>query len=129
LPPNTANRYRNSDPLMLGRIVREAVEADGDEYLKFSQQALFEKIGARKFVLETDAWGNFIMTGFDYGAARDWARFGLLHLWYGVWKGERILREGWVEFVSTPAPADPSTSSSAAFSMGCLSIRPVSVSH
>ncbi len=108
LPPNTANRYRNSDPLTLGRIVREAVEARGSDYLKFPQQALFDKIGARNFVLETDAWGNFIMTGFDYGSARDWARFGLLHLWDGVWEGERILPEGWVEFVSTPAPADPS---------------------
>ncbi len=28
MPPNTANRYRYSDPLTLGRIVREAVEAD-----------------------------------------------------------------------------------------------------
>ena len=108
LPPNTANRYRNSDPLTLGRIVKETVEGRGEEYLKFPQQALFDKIGARNFVLETDAWGNFIMTGFDYGSARDWARFGLLHLWDGVWDGERILPEGWVEFVTTPAPADPS---------------------
>ena len=36
LPPNTANRYRNSDPLTLGRIVKETVERRGEEYLKFS---------------------------------------------------------------------------------------------
>ena len=106
LPPNTAWRYRNSDPLTLGKIVRETVEAQGDSYLTFPQQALFDRIGARSFVLETDAWGNFILTGYDFGAARDWARFGLLHLWDGVWEGHRILPEGWVEFISTPAPAD-----------------------
>jgi CubicO group peptidase (beta-lactamase class C family) len=106
IPPNTQWRYRNSDPLTLGRIVREKAEARGENYLTFPQRALFDKIGARNFVLETDAWGNFIMTGFDYGAARDWARFGLLHLWDGVWQGQRILPEGWVQFVSTPAPAD-----------------------
>ncbi len=119
IPPNTQWRYRNSDPLTLGRIVRQKVEARGDQYLTFPQRELFDRIGARNFVLETDAWGNFIMTGFDYGSARDWARFGLLHLWDGVWpfdsqghalaqdkQGARILPEGWVSFVATPAPAD-----------------------
>jgi CubicO group peptidase (beta-lactamase class C family) len=106
IPPNTEWRYRNSDPLTLGRIVREKVEARGEQYLTFPQRELFDPIGARHFILETDAWGNFIMTGFDYGSARDWARFGLLHLWDGMWQGKRILPEGWVEFVSTPAPAD-----------------------
>jgi CubicO group peptidase (beta-lactamase class C family) len=106
LAPNTAWRYRNSDPLTLGRIVKEAVQARGENYLTFPQRALFDRIGARNFVLETDAWGNFIMTGFDYGSARDWARFGLLHLWDGMWLGERILPDDWLEFISTPAPAD-----------------------
>jgi CubicO group peptidase (beta-lactamase class C family) len=108
IPPNTQWRYRNSDPLILGRIIRETVEARGENYLTFPQRALFDRIGARNFILETDAWGNFIMTGYDYGSARDWARFGLLHLWDGVWEGKRVLPEGWVEFISTPAPADSS---------------------
>ena len=106
IPPGTQWRYRNSDPLTLGRIIRETVEARGENYLTFPQRALFDRIGARNFVLETDAWGNFVMTGFDYGSAHDWARFGLLHLRNGVWQGNRILPEGWVQFVSTPAPAD-----------------------
>src|SRR5262245_4377266 len=108
IPPNSQWRYRNSDPLTLGKIIRETVEARGENYLTFPQRVLFDRIGARNFVLETDAWGNFIMTGYDYGAARDWARFGLLHLWDGIWQGERILPEGWVQFISTPAPADKS---------------------
>jgi CubicO group peptidase (beta-lactamase class C family) len=107
VPPNTRWSYLNSDPLTLGKIIRETVEAHGEEYLTFPQRALFDRIGARNFVLETDAWGNFILSGYDYGSARDWVRFGLLHLWDGVWQGERILPEGWVEFMSTPAPAEP----------------------
>ncbi len=110
LPPGERFRYRNSDPLTIGRIVRQAVEARGEEYLTFPQRALFDRIGARNFVLEPDPWGNFILTGYDFGSAWDWARFGLLHLWGGVWEGARILPEGWTEFVSTPAPGDPGMS-------------------
>jgi CubicO group peptidase (beta-lactamase class C family) len=107
IPPNTQQRYRNSDPLTLGRIVRQTVEAKGIDYLSYPQRALFDKIGARHFVWETDPYGNFLMTGYNYGTPRDWARFGLLHLQDGVWQGKRILPEGWVRYISTAAPADP----------------------
>ena len=107
LPPGSKFRYRNSDPLTLGRIIRQTVEARGESYLQFPQRVLFDRIGARNFVLETDAWGNFIMTGYDYGSAWDWARFGLLHLWNGVFQGDRVLADGWVDFVTSPASGDP----------------------
>jgi len=112
LGPGTQFRYRNSDPLTVTRIIREAVEARGEDWLTYPQRILFDRIGARSYVLETDAWGNFIITGYDFGSARDWARFGLLHLWDGVWptpgsEGDRILPEGWVDFVRAPAPGDP----------------------
>ncbi len=104
-PPNTVYRYRNSDPLTLGKIVRETVEARGETYLTFPQRELFDKIGMRHMILEPDPYGNFLLTGFNYGTARDWARFGLLHQQDGVWLGERILPEGWVDYIRTPAPA------------------------
>ena len=103
--PNTEGRYRNSDPLSLGYIVRRTVESRGEEYLTYPQRALFDEIGIRKQVLETDPYGNFQLTGYDYGTARNWARIALLYLRDGVWNGVRILPEGFVDFVSTPAPA------------------------
>ncbi len=106
--PGSVWRYRNSDPLTLMYVARRALEAKGEDFLAFPQRRLFDRIGARSFVLETDAWGNFIITGYDYGGTRDWARFGLLYLWDGLWLGERILPEGWRDFVTTPAPGDPS---------------------
>lgn len=106
--PGTVQRYRNSDPLMLMSIAKRWAESKGMDWLSFPQRQLFDRIGARSFVLETDAWGNFIITGFDYGGARDWARLGLLYLWKGVWQGQRILPDEWATFVSTPAPGDPS---------------------
>lgn len=104
-PPNTEGRYRNCDPLTLGHIVKETVTRRGEDYLTYPQRALFDRIGIRKMVLETDPYGNFLLTGYDYGSARNWARLGLLYLWDGVWQGKRLLPEGFVEFVRTPAPA------------------------
>jgi CubicO group peptidase (beta-lactamase class C family) len=104
-PPNTEGRYRNSDPLTIGYLVKLAVQRRGEEYLTWPQRALFDRIGIRRQVLETDPYGNFLLTGYDYGTPRNWARLGLLYLQDGVWQGQRILPHGWTRFVSTPAPA------------------------
>ena len=103
--PNTVGRYRNCDPSLINYLVRIAVEHRGEEYLNFPQRALFDKIGVRNMVIETDTYGNLLLQGYDFGTARDWARLGNLYLNDGVWMGERILPEGFVEFVSTVAPA------------------------
>ena len=104
-PPNTVGRYRNSDPVLTNYLVRLGVEGRGDDYLSFPQRELFDKIGIRGMVLETDPYGNYLLQGYELAPARDWARLGNLYLQDGVWNGERILPEGWTEFVSTVAPA------------------------
>ena len=104
-PPNTVGRYRNSDPVLTNYLIRLGVEGQGEEYLSFPQRALFDKIGIRNMVLETDPYGNFLLQGYELGSARDWARLGNLYLQGGVWNGERILPEGYAEFVGTLAPA------------------------
>jgi CubicO group peptidase (beta-lactamase class C family) len=105
--PQTIGRYRNSDPLTLGYIVRRTVEEQGENYLTWPQKALFDKIGIRKQVMETDPYGNFLLPGHDYGTARNWARLGMLYLQDGVWEGQRLLPENWNDFVSEVAPAWP----------------------
>jgi CubicO group peptidase (beta-lactamase class C family) len=104
-PPNTVGRYRNSDPWLLGYVVRRAVENLGMAYHTWPQRELFDKIGIRRFVMETDAYGNFVLTGYNFGTARHWARLGLLYLNRGMWNGERLLPEEFVKFVATRAPA------------------------
>jgi CubicO group peptidase (beta-lactamase class C family) len=104
-PPNTEGRYRNCDPLTIGYLIKEAVTKRGEQYLTWPQRALFDRIGIRRQVMETDPYGNFILTGYDFGTARNWARLGLLYAQDGMWNGTRILPEGWTKFVSTLAPA------------------------
>jgi CubicO group peptidase (beta-lactamase class C family) len=103
--PGTVGRYRNTDPVLINYLVRLAVEKRGEEYLSFPRRALFDKIGVRTMVLETDPFGNFLTQGYELASARDWARVANLYLQDGVWNGERILPEGYVKFVSTLAPA------------------------
>lgn len=86
-------------------LIRLAVEKRGEAYLSFPQRALFDKIGIRTMTLETDPYGNFLAQGYDFMSARDWARLGNLYLQDGMWNGERLLPEGFVNFVRTPAPA------------------------
>ncbi|MGQ3123128.1 serine hydrolase domain-containing protein [Variovorax sp.] len=102
--PNLVGRYRNTDPVLASYLVRLAVEKRGEEYLSFPQRELFDRIGIRSMVLETDPYGNFLAQGYDFMSGRDWARLANLYLQDGVWNGERILPEGFVNFVRTVAP-------------------------
>jgi CubicO group peptidase (beta-lactamase class C family) len=104
-PPNTVGRYRNSDPVLINYLIRLAVEKRGEDYFSFPQRALFDKIGIRTMVMDTDPYGNFLTQGYELACGRDWARLGNLYLQDGMWNGERILPEGYAKFVSTLAPA------------------------
>ena len=86
-PPNRVGRYRNSDPLTINYLIKKAVTARGEEYLSYPQRHLFDKLGIRRMVLETDPYGNFLLSGYELGTGRDWARLGLLYLQGGVWIG------------------------------------------
>jgi CubicO group peptidase (beta-lactamase class C family) len=104
-PPDTVGRYRNTDPVLTNYLIRLAVEKRGEDYLAFPQRNLFDKIGIRSMVMETDPYGDFLTQGYELMSGRDWARLGNLYLQDGVWNGDRILPEGFVKFVSTVAPA------------------------
>jgi CubicO group peptidase (beta-lactamase class C family) len=103
-PPGTEGRYRNCDPLVVGYLVEQAVRRRSDEILTFPQRALFDRIGIRRQVVETDPYGHFLLDGHDYGTARNWARLGLLWLRDGQWGREQLLPEGWTAFATAPAP-------------------------
>lgn len=104
-PPGAVGRYRNTDPVLASYLIKLAVHKRGEDYLSFPQRQLFDRIGIRSMVMETDPSGNFLSQGYDFMSARDWARLGNLYLQDGIWNGERVLPAGFTNFVSTPAPA------------------------
>jgi hypothetical protein len=103
--PGSLWSYSSGTTNILTHAIRHTVEEAN--YHGFPRRALFDRIGMTSAVLETDATGTFVGSSFMYATARDWARFGLLYLQDGVWSGERILPEGWVDFSRSPAPAAP----------------------
>ena len=78
---------------------------DDDAYHGLAYERLFNRIGMLNTEVETDASGLFVASSYCYGSVRDWARFGLLFLNKGIFQGDTIVSEEWVEFMKTPAPA------------------------
>jgi len=102
--PGTFWDYENYDTLLAVYAMKLAL-GDPRTYATFPRKALLDRIGMRNTLVSTDRFGDFILSSQVYTTARDLARFGLLYLQDGVWEGERLISEEWIEFVRTPAPA------------------------
>jgi CubicO group peptidase (beta-lactamase class C family) len=102
--PGTHFSYSSGNSNILSRIIRHTVGEQ--QYAAFPYQALFHRIGMYATLLEPDASGTYIGSSYSYATARDFARFGLLYYYNGVWNGEQILPSGWVKASLQPAPAD-----------------------
>lgn len=103
--PGSQWRYSSGTTNILSRVIRRAV--GHSDYHSFPHRALFQPLGMNSAVLETDASGTFVGSSYVYATARDWAKFGLLYLQDGMWNGERLLPEGWVQHATTPASSIP----------------------
>lgn len=100
--------YENYDTL-LGVYLMKLILGSDQAYLEFPRRALLDRIGMRNTLLSTDRFGDFILSSQVYTNGRDLARFGLLYQQGGMWNGERILSQDWIDFVRTPAPATASS--------------------
>lgn len=100
--PGTFWDYENYDTLLAVYAMKLEL---GDAYAEFPRSALLDRIGMRNTLPSTDRFGDFIFSSQVYTNARDLARFGLLYAQNGVWDGERLISEDWINFVRTPAPA------------------------
>ncbi|PQB05044.1 serine hydrolase domain-containing protein [Aureitalea marina] len=96
--------YENYDTLLAVLAMKNAL-GDEQTYREFPRKALFDKIGMRNTFPSTDRFGDFIFSSQVYTNARDLARFGMLYQQNGIWNGERLISEEWIDFVRTPAPS------------------------
>ncbi len=96
--------YENYDSLLGVYALKNAI-GDYQKYLEFPRRALFDRIGMRNTIPGVDRFGDYVLSSQVYTNARDLARFGLLYLNGGTWRGKRIVPESWIRFARTPAPA------------------------
>lgn len=87
--------YNGGATQLLAAIV---ANASGMEVDKFAEEFLFTPLGIEDFV-----WHHYSKSGIPAAASglrlksRDLMKFGLLYHNKGVWEGERILSEPWIE--------------------------------
>jgi CubicO group peptidase (beta-lactamase class C family) len=73
--------------------------------LQWMHESLFDVIGIKPQP-EFDASGLYYGSALIYASARDFAKFGLLYLRDGMWDGQRVLPEGWVDFARTAGKSE-----------------------
>lgn len=103
-PTGETFSYSSGTTAMLSRVWQDAF-ADPQAASTYPHEALFTPLGMSSAVLEADASGTFVGSSYLYATAHDWARFGEMLRNDGVWQGDRLLPEGFVDWMREPAPA------------------------
>jgi CubicO group peptidase (beta-lactamase class C family) len=94
--------YSSGSAVILSRIFQDAA---GSDALGFVRHRLFEPLGMTSAVIETDEHGTLVGSSYMYATPRDWARYGVLLVQDGVWKGQEILPRGYVSMMASPVAA------------------------
>ncbi|MFZ4479041.1 MAG: serine hydrolase domain-containing protein [Rhodoferax sp.] len=103
--PGTRWRYLSASANLLAAVARGRFASDA-QYWAYPRTALFDPIGAKSAVLETDKAGNWVGSSYLWASVGDWARLGQLMLQDGRWGDRQVLPPGWLKLASTPATAD-----------------------
>lgn len=101
--PGTHFDYDNGNTNVLGEIIRQATEFRIDD---FCNRFMFSKLGITDYEWQMISSQVVFTSGDLRLRPRDMAKFGQLFLNKGIWQGERIISENWVE-VSTRKHVNP----------------------
>jgi len=94
--------YENYDTLLAVLAMKNTL-GDDQTYQEYPRRALLDKLGMRNTLISADRFHDFILSSQVYTNARDLARFGLLYQQNGIWNGERLISDDWIDFVMKPA--------------------------
>ena len=100
--PGTFWYYSSGSTNIVMRYLRGKFASD-KEFLTYYRERLFAPLGIHNPVFEPDMSGTPVGSSYLYITAREFASLGQLYLDDGVFQGQRILPEGWVDYTVTPA--------------------------
>ncbi len=99
-PPGTHQQYSSGSTNLLCSVLVEAAEGGPN----LPRAELFGPLGLSSAIWEPDATGNPVCSSYLWATPRDWATLGQFALQDGVWRGERLLPEGWLAQSTTVKP-------------------------
>jgi CubicO group peptidase (beta-lactamase class C family) len=105
-PPGERFNYSSGTSNIISGIVAREL-GPGRPYREFLAERLFGPLGMTTATTTFDDAGTWVAASYAYATARDYARFGLLYLRDGLWEGDRLLPEGWVDYGRRPRSVDP----------------------
>ncbi len=105
--PGTKWSYSSGTTNILSRIVFQATGGTLAGMTRYAQKRLFEPTGMTSALIEPDEAGVMVGSSYGYATARDWARYGLLHLNKGKAGGRQLLSRQWLDFALSPTAANP----------------------
>jgi len=101
--PGAVFDYDNCNTNILGEIIRRATNRRVDA---FAKEYLFDPLGVTEMEWQTVRGDVLLCSGDLHLKPRDMAKFGLLFLNRGEWKGTRVVSSEWCD-ASTAAFLDP----------------------
>jgi CubicO group peptidase (beta-lactamase class C family) len=110
--PGTFWSYSSGTANLVARAASIALGKFGPDLEAYMRARLFDPLGMASATPKFDAAGTFIGSSYCFATARDFARFGLLHLRDGMWDGARLLPPGWVDYARTATFQQPTDSAS-----------------
>ena len=104
-PIGQFQQYSSGSTNILCSVLLDRAGADAT----VADDLLFAPLGLTSAVWETDETGLPVCSSYLWATPRDWAALGQFALDDGVWDGERLLPEGWMQESTTavtPAESD-----------------------
>ena len=105
--PGTVWNYSSGTTNILARLAGQLIGGGEAGMRDFLLKRLFKPLGMASAEPKFDQVGTLVGSSYIYATARDFARFGFLYLHDGVWNGQRLLPQGWVDQARNVVSVDP----------------------